>query len=67
MKQVSEGNVYNIETAYNGPDRSKVGIQDWSKEVRRQLMQHLSDKSPQEIEEIIKSTFGDVLDKSKSL
>ena len=67
MKQVSEGNVYNMETAYLGPDRSKVGIQNWSKEVRRQLMQHLSDKSPEEIEKIIKATFGNTLDQPKGL
>ena len=67
MKQVSEGNVYNMETAYLGPNRSKIGIQNWSKEVRRQLMQHLSDKSPEEIEKIIKATFGNTLDQPKGL
>lgn len=65
MKQVSEGNVYNMETAYAGPNRSKTGLQSWSKEVRRQLMQHLSDKSPEEVEKIIKATFGDTLDQPK--
>lgn len=67
MKQVSEGNVYNMETDYMGPNRSKVGIQDWSTEVRKQLMQHLSAKSPEEVEKIIKTTFVDVLDKPESL
>jgi hypothetical protein len=67
MKQVSEGNVYNMETAYMGPNRSKVGLKSWSKEIRRQLMQHLSNKSPEEVEKIIKATFGDVLDQSKSI
>jgi hypothetical protein len=67
MKQVSEGNVYNMETSYMGPNRSKVGLQNWSTEVRKQLMQHLSDKSPEEVEKIIKATFGDVLDKPKGL
>lgn len=67
MKQVSEGNVYNMETAYLGPNRSKIGIQNWSREVRRQLMQHLSDKSPEEVEKIIKATFGNTLDQPKGL
>lgn len=67
MKQVSEGNVYNMETAYIGPNRSKIGIQNWSKEVRRQMMQHLSDKSPEEVEKIIKATFGNTLDQPKGL
>lgn len=67
MKQISEGNVYNMETAYIGPNRSKIGIQNWSKEVRRQMMQHLSNKSPEEVEKIIKATFGNTLDQPKSL
>ena len=67
MKQVSEGNVYNMETAYLGPNRSKISIQNWSKEVRRQLMQHLSDKLSEEVEKIIKTTFGDTLDQPKGI
>jgi hypothetical protein len=58
---MNEGNLYNIETSKIFLDRSKVDLYNWKKAVRKQLMAHLADKSPEEIKNIIKTTFGDII------
>lgn len=62
MNKLSEGNFYNVEqsvTASTGKDVSKVGLNQWSQEVRKQLMQKLRQYSPEQVDKIIKATFGD--------
>lgn len=62
MNKLSEGNFYNVEqsvTASTGKDVSKVGLNQWHQEVRKQLMQKLRQYSPEQVDKIIKATFGD--------
>lgn len=62
MKPIKEGNLYNVEqsiTPKDGGRSSSIGLEKWKKEVRKQLMKKLRGYSPQKIDSIIKSTFGD--------
>ena len=62
MKDLTEGDLYNKEQVSVGStSNSKTGIKSWKKEVRKQLMSHLKNRSPKDIENIINSTFGDTL------
>lgn len=62
MNNLNEGNVYNVQqvvTASTGKDVSKVGLAEWSKAVRKELMQKLRGYSPEQVDKIIKTTFGE--------
>lgn len=62
MSKLNEGNVYNVQqvvTPSTGKDVSKVGLAEWSKAVRKELMQKLRGHSPEQIDKIIKTTFGE--------
>lgn len=62
MKSIKEGNLYNVEqsiSAKDGGRSSQIGLEQWKKEVRKELMQKLRGYSPKEIDAIIKTTFGD--------
>jgi len=64
MKKLFEGNFYNVEqsvTSSTGKDVSKAGLSDWNREVRKQLMEKLRQYSPEQIDKIIKATFGDTI------
>ena len=64
MKQIKEGNLYNVEQTVSkkdGSNVSKTGLDEWNKEVRKQLMQKLKSYSPEQIDLIIKTTFGDTI------
>jgi SOS response regulatory protein OraA/RecX len=60
MKSIKEGNLYNVEQAVTGKykDVSKVGLDQWKAEVRKQIMEKLRGYSPEHVEKIIKATFG---------
>jgi len=49
---VNEGNLYNIETSTIQKDRSKKDLSSWKKQVKKELMRHLADKSPEEVKAI---------------
>ena len=62
MKDLTEGDLYNKEQVSVGStSTSKTGIKSWKKEVSKQLMSHLKNRSAKDIENIINSTFGDTL------
>lgn len=60
---VNEGNVYNMETQIKGQaNPSQTGLQSWKDEVRKQLFEKLKGQNIQNIDQIIKSVFGNMLD-----
>ena len=62
MKKLKEGNLYNVQQAVTpgmGTNVSKIGLQSWNKELRKQLMEKLRKYSPEHIDKIIKATFGE--------
>ena len=63
QNNVNEGNVYNIETQIKGQKNpSQTGLEGWKNEVRKQLLEKLKGQNIQNIDQIIKSVFGDVLE-----
>jgi hypothetical protein len=64
MKQIKEGNVYNVQQVVTKADASNVsgrGIKQWTDAVRKELMEKLRGYSPEQVDKIIKTTFGDTL------
>jgi hypothetical protein len=62
MKKLREGNLYNVQQVVSPKDKadqSKVGLSQWKKQVRKELMNKLRGYSPEHIDKIIKSTFSD--------
>jgi hypothetical protein len=62
MKKLKEGNLYNVEqsvTPGTGTNATKVGLAAWNREMRKQLMQKLKHYAPDQVQKIIKATFGD--------
>ena len=64
------GNLYNVEqksepqthigiTGYNA---SKIGLNQWTTEMRKQVMEKLRGYAPEKVDEIIKATFGNIMD-----
>ena len=62
MKEIKEGNVYNVETVSNPnvADQSAYGLKIWNREMRKQLGAHLArnKETPERIKQIIDATFG---------
>jgi hypothetical protein len=60
------GNLYNVEQKVNPTDvggtfkGSKIGLDSWKSEVRKQVMEKLKNYSPEHVDKIIKATFGDL-------
>jgi hypothetical protein len=65
MINILMGNVYNVEQistpemVASGKDATKVGLNQWKAEVRKQLMEKLKGYAPEQVERIIQTTFGD--------
>jgi hypothetical protein len=63
MINISEGNLYNMETQIKGDiNASKTGLQSWKNEVRKQALEKLRNKNLPNIDEIMQKIFGDTLD-----
>jgi hypothetical protein len=63
MINISEGNLYNMETRTKGDiNASKTGLQSWKNEVRKQALEKLRNKNLPNIDEIMQKIFGDTLD-----
>lgn len=63
MKQIKEGNLYNVEDEIKGKkNASTTGLEEWKREVRKQIMEKLKRQKIGNVEEIIKKTFGNMLD-----
>jgi len=60
MKNLNEGNVYNVETSKSIPDRSKE-LTDVNKIMMDQFWEAMSRQgiSPEKAKEIARTTFGD--------
>lgn len=61
MKNLNEGNVYNVQqvvTPASGQNVSKTGLDEWSKAVRKEAMEKLRGYAPEKVDEIINKTFG---------
>jgi hypothetical protein len=62
------GNLYNVEqhsepqTVATGQNASKIGLDQWTTEMRKQVMEKLRGYAPEKVDEIIKATFGDIMD-----
>lgn len=59
------GNLYNVEQKFNPAalrntwDGSAVGLAEWKKSIRKEIMEKLKGYSPHQVDAIIKTTFGD--------
>ena len=63
MKKLIEGNVYIVQQVSTlKPNSSKLGLDQWTTEMRKQVMEKLRGYAPETVDEIIKATFGDVMD-----
>ena len=63
MKNIREGNLYNIETEISGTiNPSESGLEAWKKEVRKQLLQSLLRQKTPNIENAIAAIFGETLE-----
>jgi len=62
------GNLYNVEqhsepqTVATGQNASKIGLDKWTTEMRKQVMEKLRGYAPEKVDAIIKATFGDIMD-----
>jgi hypothetical protein len=62
------GNLYNVEqhsepqTVATGQNASKTGLDQWTTELRKQVMEKLRGYAPEKVDAIIKATFGDIMD-----
>jgi hypothetical protein len=62
------GNLYNVEqhsepqTVATGQNASKIGLDQWTTEMRKQVMEKLRGYAPEKVDEIIKATFGNIMD-----
>ena len=62
MKKLIEGNVYNVQqVSALKPDSSKTGLDQWTSEMRKQVMEKLRGYAPEKVDQIIKATFGNVM------
>lgn len=62
------GNLYNVEQAIKpgelkaGESGSQIGLEEWKRALRKELMGKLRQYSPDQIDKIISSTFGSAYD-----
>jgi len=62
MKKLIEGNVYNVQQVSTlKPDSSQTGLDQWTSEMRKHVMEKLRGYAPEKVDQIIKSTFGNVM------
>ena len=60
------GNLYNVEqhinpvTVSGTAKGSSIGIDEWNREVRKQIMEKLKHYAPEHVDKIIKATFGNL-------
>jgi len=60
--KVFEGNLYNTETQIAGnPEPTKTGLEQWKIEVLKQLYGSLKRKNIPNIDQVLKSVFGETL------
>lgn len=63
MQELSEGNVYNVQDVFGANlNASALGLKKFNSEVKSQLLDYLNRNNIQNPEEVIKKTFGDILE-----
>jgi len=63
MQELSEGNVYNVQDVFGANlNASALGLKKFNSEVKSQLFDYLNRNNIQNPEEVIKKTFGDILE-----
>jgi hypothetical protein len=63
MKKLIEGNVYDVQQVSTlKPESSQTGLDQWTSEMRKHVMEKLRGYAPEKVDEIIKATFGNVMD-----
>jgi hypothetical protein len=63
MKKLSEGNLYNTEMEItNLSEPTKVGLESWKKEVKKQLLKSLYQRNIKDLNPILLQVFGDSLE-----
>lgn len=63
MKKLSEGNLYNTEMEItNLSEPTKVGLENWKKEVKKQLLKSLYRRNIKDLNPILIQVFGDSLE-----
>lgn len=63
MQEINEGNIYNVEDvmgAHLSPE--KLGLKNFKSQLKSQLFDYLKRNNIQNSEEVIKKTFGDLLE-----
>jgi len=60
---LKEGNLYNVQDEISqSVNPSEEGLENWKKEVIKQLYKNLQYSSNTDIQNLIKNTFGNILD-----
>jgi hypothetical protein len=63
MQELNEGNIYNMEDVFGANlNASSMGIKKFDKEIKSQLFDYLKRNNVQNPEEVIKKTFGDLVE-----
>jgi len=63
MKKISEGNLYNTEMEISHISQpTPVGLENWKKEVKKQLMRSLYQKNIKDLNPILAQVFGDSME-----
>lgn len=63
MQELSEGNVYNVQDVFGANlNASALGLKKFNSEMKSQLFDYLKRNNIQNPEEVIKKTFGDILE-----
>jgi hypothetical protein len=63
MQELSEGNVYNVQDVFGANlNASALGLKKFNSEVKSQLFDYMKRNNIQNPEEVIKKTFGDILE-----
>lgn len=63
MNKLSEGNLYNTEMEISHiKNPTKVGLDSWKKEVKKQLLKSLYNKNIKDLNPILLKVFGDTLE-----
>lgn len=58
------GNVYNVQQAMvpgqlkPGQSGTQLGLEEWKRALRKELMQKLRSYAPEQVDKIIETTFG---------
>jgi hypothetical protein len=62
MKKISEGNLYNTQMEISHiAEPTQVGLEQWKKEIKKQLLKSLYNKNIKDLNPILLQVFGETL------